>query len=179
MSVVVASVHLLRSTLHLFFKEWKSSAEHSLIFELLRVLPKLAQLDFVCMNICTMLIYKYCMCVCVCLYKWFIWLLSTYIMTYLCECMYKYFFQVGMNMCSFSIPDLWICCSRLNFWVEPDKRQADKNQHNWLHAEHRGQRPLWVSPTLVYTVSLGLGDIPNLISPAIFSCFSCSSMSVY
>lgn len=56
---------------------------------------------------------------------------------YVCE-----YFQVGMNVCSFSIPDLCMCYSRMNHWLQPDKRWVDINQYNWIHTELRGQRSL-------------------------------------
>lgn len=80
-------------------------------------------------------------CVYMCWYKWFIWLLWIYFMIVSVWMCVQVYFQVGMNVCGFSIPYLLQWNESL---AAADERWVDINQCNWLQTEHRCQRSLKV-----------------------------------
>lgn len=78
---------------------------------------------------------------CVCLYRWFIWLLSIYFITYRCECAcVQVYFEVGMNVRSFSI-----CWCVTVGWIIG--RWVDIKQWNGPQTAARDDKSLWGTRT--------------------------------
>lgn len=92
-----------------------------------------------------------------CLYRWFIWLLSIYFITYRCECAcVQVYFEVGMNVRSFSI-----CWCVTVGWIIG--RWVDIKQWNGPQTAARDDKSLWGRHGWVSSWKLRLCD-PQIIA---------------